>query len=63
MCSILRRDSHRLSYFLISTASRHASHHQGQSIVGCQFLTWRNMANLLQAVGFGHGEILTFTLS
>jgi hypothetical protein len=63
MSSILSWDSHRLNYFLISTVSRHACHHQGQPIVGCQFLTWRNMANLLQAVGFGHGEILTSTLS
>jgi len=56
-------NSYRPSYFLTSTPSRHTSHHHGRPIASGGFLTWRNMANLLQAVSFWHGEILTSILS
>ncbi len=49
--------SHRLNYFSIFTPSKHTSHHHGQPIANCQFLTWRNMVDLLQVVDYGPREI------
>jgi len=37
----------RLNYFPIFTLSQHTSHHHGQPIASCRFLTWRNMTDLL----------------
>ncbi len=38
-------NSCRLSYFLISTPSKHTSHHHGQSITSCQFFTYKYCRN------------------
>jgi hypothetical protein len=56
-------DNNWFSYFLTSTPLGHTSHHHDQPMVSRWFLTWKNMANLLQGVSSKHGEILTFTLS
>jgi hypothetical protein len=55
--------SYRFSYFLTSTPLKHTSHHHGQLVASYWFFTWKNMVDLLQAVGFGNGKILTFTFS
>jgi hypothetical protein len=52
----------RPSYFLISTPLGHTFHHHDRHIASGWFLTWKNMANLLEAINFWHGEILTFSL-
>jgi len=49
--------SRRLNYFSIFTPSKHTSHHHGQPIANRQFLTWRNMVDLLQVVDYGPREI------
>ncbi len=38
-------DSCRLSYFLISTPSKHTSHHHSRSITSCQFFTYKYCRN------------------
>ncbi len=56
-------DNCRPSYFLISTPLGHTSHHHDRPthhhdrpIASGWFLTWRNMANLLQVVRFDMGR-------
>jgi hypothetical protein len=46
--------NHRLNYFPISTPSKHISHLHDQLIASGQFLIWKNMIDLLQAVNFWH---------
>jgi hypothetical protein len=48
---------------LTFTALEHTSDLHNQPITGGRFLTWRNTAELLQAVSFRDGEILTSILS
>ncbi len=44
--------SHRPSYFSTSTRSKHTSHLHNQPIASGWFLTWRNMAKILQMIIF-----------
>jgi hypothetical protein len=56
-------NSHKLNYFPIFTLLGHTSHHHIWPIANNRFLTWKNSANLLQEVGFWHGELLPFSYS
>jgi hypothetical protein len=49
----------RPNYFPTSIPSRHTSHQHGRPIANGRFLTWRTMANLLQAINFWHAKFLT----
>jgi hypothetical protein len=53
-------DSHRLNYFLTFTPLKHTPNTMADLLQVIGF--WHiNIANLPQAVDYGHGEILTFT--
>jgi hypothetical protein len=50
--SSILSQAHRPSYFPTSTHSRHTSHLHNQPIASSQFLTWRNMAEILRTIIF-----------